>query len=50
MQNQTAEQVEPIWVRPKPGAKLAGIGLTKFYDLMNRGIIESKAPLLNPTA
>ena len=38
----TTENVEPIWVRPKPGAKMAGIGLTKFYDLMNRGIIDSR--------
>lgn len=38
---ETTEKLEPIWVRPKPGSKMAGIGLTKFYDLMNRGIIES---------
>ena len=38
----TAKQIEPIWVRPKPGSKMAGMGLTKFYELMNRGVIESK--------
>jgi len=41
VQDQTSDEVEPIWVRPRPGAKIAGIGLTKFYELMNRGIIEN---------
>jgi hypothetical protein len=32
----------PIWVPPKEGTRLAGIGLTKFYELMNTGAIESR--------
>jgi len=42
LQNQhTPEPVEPLWVRPKRGAKMAGMGVTKFYELMNRGTIEN---------
>ena len=41
MQEQTREQFEPIWVRPRPGARMAGCGLTKFYELMNSGKIKS---------
>jgi hypothetical protein len=41
VQEQTREQFEPIWVRPRPGARMAGCGLTKFYELMNSGKIKS---------
>lgn len=32
---------EKIWVRPQEGAAMAGIGLTKFYELMNSGKIKN---------
>jgi hypothetical protein len=40
-QHRNEETVTPVWVRPKRGAKMAGIGLTKFYDLMSRGVVEN---------
>ena len=42
MKQHKNEEIEPIFVRPKRGAKMAGIGLTKFYELMNSGIIKSR--------
>ena len=42
MKQHKNDGVEPIFVRPKRGAKMADIGLTKFYDLMNSGIIKSR--------
>ena len=42
MQEQIKEAVEPIFVRPRRGAKMADIGLTKFYELMNSGVIKSR--------
>jgi excisionase family DNA binding protein len=32
---------EAVWVRPKEGARMLGCGLTKFYELLNSGKIES---------
>ena len=32
---------EPVWVRPRRGAQMAGIGLTKFYEWLNAKKIES---------
>jgi len=42
VKQQKENEVEPIFVRPKRGAKMADMGLTKFYDLMNRGVIKSR--------
>jgi|307.fasta_scaffold16273_1 excisionase family DNA binding protein len=33
---------EPIWVRPAEAARLAGIGLTKLYELIGDGTLESR--------
>ena len=41
MQDQTSERAEPIWVRPKRGARMLDCGLTRFYELMNAGKIKS---------
>ena len=41
VKNQLPDEVEPIWVRPRRGAKMADIGLTKFYELMNSGAIKN---------
>jgi hypothetical protein len=32
---------KPIWCRPKEGARLAGCGIVKFYELLNSGLVES---------
>lgn len=37
----TTPSVEPFAVRPKDGARLAGIGLSKFYQNLNAGRYES---------
>ena len=42
MKQHKHDEVELIFVRPKRGAKMADIGLTKFYELMNSGIIKSR--------
>jgi len=34
-------KLEPFAVRPKDGARLAGVGLTKFYERLNQGVYES---------
>jgi hypothetical protein len=33
--------IEPLAVRPKVGARLAGCGLTEFYKRLNEGLYES---------
>jgi hypothetical protein len=33
--------VQPFAVRPKVGAQLAGVGLTKFYEQLNAGEYET---------
>jgi hypothetical protein len=42
VKNEVSERVESVWVRPKRGARMADCGLTKFYELLNSGKIESK--------
>jgi hypothetical protein len=37
----TKPQFEPFAVRPKDGARLAGVGLTLFYERLNDGVYES---------
>jgi len=32
----------PIWVRPAEACKLLGLGLTKVYELINDGTLESR--------
>jgi hypothetical protein len=32
----------PIWCRPKEGARLAGCGIVKFYELLHSGLVESR--------
>lgn len=32
----------PMWVRPKEAARLAGLGVTRLYELLNSGEIESR--------
>lgn len=39
MESVTAQP--PIWVRPREGARLAGCGIVKFYELLNSGLVES---------
>ena len=39
MESVTAQP--PIWVRPREGARLAGCGVVKFYELLNAGLVES---------
>jgi hypothetical protein len=34
-------KLEPFAVRPKEGARLAGVGLTKFYEELNRGVYQT---------
>jgi hypothetical protein len=36
-----ALQERPIWVRPKRAAELGGFGLTRCYELINNGILET---------
>jgi len=33
---------DPIWVRPKEAARLAGIGLTKIYEMLASGQLISR--------
>ena len=42
MQDQTNEQIKPIWVRPKAAAKLGGFGLTRCYELINDGQLATR--------
>ncbi len=37
----TSEISRPIWVRPREAARLSGIGLTRFYDLIRTGEVIS---------
>ena len=41
MDQETQTPAEPIWVRPRIAARMAGCGLTKFYELMNTGKVEN---------
>jgi hypothetical protein len=41
VQEQTKEQFEPIWVRPKRAAKIGGFGLTRCYELINSGRLKT---------
>jgi len=42
LQNQITEEPRPIWVRPKAAAKLGGFGLTRCYELINGGQLETR--------
>jgi hypothetical protein len=42
VQEQTTEQVEPIWVRPKKAAHIGGFGLTRCYELINDGQLKTR--------
>jgi hypothetical protein len=37
-----SEDFVPFWVRPRQAAKMSGIGITKIYELLNAGRIESR--------
>jgi hypothetical protein len=41
METTTYEISKPVWVRPREGARLAGCGIVKFYELLNSGLVES---------
>jgi hypothetical protein len=41
MSNRTLVDIEPLAVRPKDGARLAGVGLTEFYRRLNAGLYDS---------
>ena len=36
------EEVEPLWVRPKRAIQIIDCGLTKFYELVADGRVETK--------
>lgn len=36
------EEQRPIWVRPRAAARLAGLGLTRTYELINSGQLVSR--------
>lgn len=36
------QDMVPIWVRPKQACEIAGIGLTKTYQLINDGRLVTK--------
>jgi len=33
----------PIWVRPAEACRLLGIGMTRLYELLNDGTLESRS-------
>lgn len=37
-----SEYFMPLWVRPRQAARISGIGITKIYELLNAGRIESR--------
>jgi len=39
--NNPVVTLEPFAVRPREGARLAGVGLTKFYERLNEAAYES---------
>jgi hypothetical protein len=41
LEKSSMQEQKLIWVRPREGARLAGVGIVKFYELLNAGIIES---------
>jgi hypothetical protein len=36
------QDMVPVWVRPKRASEIAGIGLTKIYELINDGRLVTK--------
>jgi hypothetical protein len=38
----TTDILEPIWVRPKRATKMADIGLTRLYELINDGTLKTR--------
>ena len=34
--------IQPKWVKPKHASAVYGIGLTKLYELLNKGLLETK--------
>lgn len=38
----SAQPSNPIWVRPREACRLASVGLTRIYELMNEGALESR--------
>ena len=32
----------PLWVRPQEACRLSGLGLTRLYELLNSGDLESR--------
>jgi excisionase family DNA binding protein len=32
----------PLWVRPREACRLTGLGLTRVYELLNSGDLESR--------
>jgi excisionase family DNA binding protein len=40
--NTNNSALEPLCVSPREGARLLSIGVTRFYELLNDGTIESR--------
>lgn len=37
-----SEDFSPLWVRPRQAARISGIGVTKLYELLKTGRIDSR--------
>ena len=38
----TIDLTRPLWVRPQEACRLTGLGLTRIYELLNSGDLESR--------
>lgn len=36
------DDIQPKWVKPKRASAVYGLGITKLYDLLNQGLLETK--------
>jgi hypothetical protein len=41
-QDQVGGQAERIWVRPKEAVRIGGFGMTRCYELINSGQLETR--------
>jgi hypothetical protein len=36
------DDIQPKWIKPKRASAVYGLGITKLYDLLNQGLLETK--------
>ena len=36
------DDIRPKWIKPKRANAVYGLGITKFYELLNQGLLKQK--------